>query len=177
MTINMRTLAKKVIAENSWGDVKLLHSSETAFILEHFGAEEGDKCIHIHEVEHVVYNNGETEMLDVLRLVNGTPVYHLTIVLHDETEWDENVEFPYGFIDINSAFSGDVDCCILAVIEKAVGITYRQIDDRSKTLTEKLEAAIEAAKRPSFEDAIRDIIAGTIAEGPGTWDDEDENNK
>lgn len=177
MTINMRTLAKKVVSENSWGDVKLLHSSDTGFILEHFGAEEGDKCIHKTEVEYVIYNGGETEMIDVLRLVNGEPVYHLTIVLKDESEWDEAVQFPYGFVDINSAFSGDVDCCILGTIEKAVGIDYHQIEDRSKTLTEKLEAAIEAVKRPSFEDAIGDIIASTIAEGPGNWDDEDEDNK
>ena len=174
MTINMRTLAKKVVKENSWGDVKLLYSSESDFILEHFGAEEGDKCIHKTEVEYVVYNNGETEMLDILRLVNDTPVYHLTIVLKDESEWDESVQFPYGFIDINSVFSGDVDCGILGSIEKAIGLDYRQIEDRSKTLTEKLEAAIEAAKRPSFEDAIGGIIAGIIAEGPCNWDDDED---
>jgi len=172
--INMKELAKKVVAENSWGDVKLISSSETNFVLEHFGAEYDDEKIHRTEVEYVNYGD-ETEIIDVLRIVEGTPVYHLVIVIKDESEWDTSVQFPYGFIDINSQFSGDVDCGIVSVLYDHIpGMSWRKVEDRTVTLCDKLDHVIRQAQQPSFEEAIHKIIDAAIAEGPENWDDDED---
>ena len=140
-------------------------------IILHHGGEFGDS----HRTE-IGFSDDEligTKSIVIERYIDNKLVFHQFIITEDPTRPEEII--PYGVTTMNSQFNGDADCDIMAVLYSHIpGMEWSRVEDRSVSLCEKLDRAIRAAQQPSFEEAIHSIIDAAIAEGPGNWEDEDE---